>query len=264
MAGDAVPEKLVGALASGLAVLRYLSAAEGRVGVTRVARDLELNASTCYNILRTLVHEGLVSFDPETKLYGLSLGLVELAKGALNHASYVRMIRPELEALMLAHNITATLWQRTSGERVVMVDHVDGRAEIRIHMSVGQRLPMFIAALGRCMAAHSGLSRAELKKRFELLRWDAPPTFEQYAAEVEKARVQGFAVDDSCYVRGITSVSSAILDGDGRPVMAISAMGIRAQMKDKEISRLAVDVKSLAGRVSRALAGGIAPDGRAD
>jgi DNA-binding IclR family transcriptional regulator len=259
METEAPPEKLVGALSSGLAVLRYMSAAEGRVGVTRVARDLGLNASTCFNILRTLVHEGLVSFDPETKAYGLSLGLVELAKGSLTQASYVRMIRPELEALMDAHSITATLWQRTTGERVVLVDHVDGRAEIRVHMSVGQRLPMFIAALGRCMAAHAGLSRAELKKRFSALRWDAAPTFEQYAAEVERARTQGYAVDDSRYVRGITSVSSAILDGEGHPVMAISAMGISAQLKDREIAKLAADVKALAARISKSLAGGATP-----
>ena len=50
------PEKLVGALVGGLRVLRYLSAAPSGVGVTRVARDLQLNSSTCYNFLKTLVY----------------------------------------------------------------------------------------------------------------------------------------------------------------------------------------------------------------
>ena len=57
------PEKLVGALASGLAIVRYLAVAGAPVGVSRIARHLELNASTCYNLLKTLVHERLVVFD---------------------------------------------------------------------------------------------------------------------------------------------------------------------------------------------------------
>ncbi|RZN09908.1 IclR family transcriptional regulator, partial [Bordetella pertussis] len=77
------PEKLVGALVGGLRVLRYLSAAPAGVGVTRVARDLQLNSSTCYNFLKTLVYEGLVTFDESTKTYSIALGLVELAKGVL-------------------------------------------------------------------------------------------------------------------------------------------------------------------------------------
>src|SRR5690606_29897484 len=107
------PEKLVGALSSGLAVIRYLAATGAPVGVTRVARDVELNSSTCYNILKTLVHEGLVTFDESTKTYAIGIGLVELAKGALEQASYVRLLRPHLEALAADHRVTATLWQRT-------------------------------------------------------------------------------------------------------------------------------------------------------
>ena len=98
----AAPEKLVGALSSGLSVLRYLAATASPVGVTRIARDLELNSSTCFNLLKTLVHERLVSFDERTKTYAISIGLVELAKGALEQASVVRMLRPHLEAIAQA------------------------------------------------------------------------------------------------------------------------------------------------------------------
>ena len=52
------PEKVVGALASGLAVVRYLSIAATPVGVSRIARDLGLNSSTCFNLLRRSPHEG--------------------------------------------------------------------------------------------------------------------------------------------------------------------------------------------------------------
>lgn len=251
------PEKLVGALVSGLQIVRYLSADRPGVGVTQIARDLQLNPSTCFHLLKTLVHERLVVFDATTKTYSLGLGLVELAKGTLQRNSYARMLRPHLEAVALGHNVTATLWQRVREDRVLLVDYVEAAAAIRIHMTIGQRLPSTIAALGRCMAAHSSMPKAQLKKLFSTLRWQDPPSFNTYLAEVEAARRDGFAIDPGNYVKGVTTVSAAVLDETGQAIMAISAVGFSAQFDKPRLQRLAADVRDRAGEVSRALSGGL-------
>lgn len=91
-------------LVGGLSVLRYLAAAQTPVGVSRIARDLELNPSTCFNLLKTLVHEGLAVFDETTKTYSVGLGLLALAKGTLEQASYIAMVKPHLREVALRHN----------------------------------------------------------------------------------------------------------------------------------------------------------------
>lgn len=255
MVAEAVPEKLVGALSSGLSILRYLAATSRPVGVSRVARDLGLNASTCFNLLKTLVHERLVTFDDSTKTYAIGIGLVELAKGALEQASYVRMLHPHLQEIAGRHAVTATLWQRTSGERVVLVDRADNASAVRVHMSIGQRLPMFIAALGRCMAAHAGLSPVELRKRFNELRWEDGPDFDEYLAEIEEVRRCGYAVDAGHYVKGVTTASAAILDAEQRPIMAISAVGFSAQLGKAATKALGEDLRDRATEISRSLSG---------
>jgi DNA-binding IclR family transcriptional regulator len=257
MATSGPPEKLVGALSSGLAVLRYLAGTGNPVGVTRIARDLELNSSTCFNILKTLVHEGLVNFDDSTKTYAIGIGLVELAKGSLEQASYVRMVRPHLEALASEHAITATLWQRTRDERVVLVDVADNSAAIRVHMSVGQRLPMYIAALGRCMAAYSELSEDQLRERIASLRWENAPSFDDYYAEVRKVRERGYAVDNGNYVKGVTTISAPIVDASHRAIMAVSAVGFAAQLDKAEIRAVGEDLRERSEQISRALSGRI-------
>lgn len=255
MATDSTPDKLVGALASGLRVVRYLSRTGTPVGVTRIARDCELNASTCFNILKTLVHERLVVFDDATKTYAIGLGLVELAKGTLEQASYVRMLRPHLQGIAERHPVTATLWHRTSHERVVLVDRADNDSAIRVHMSIGQRLPMYIAALGRCMAAHSGLSKAELRQRFDALRWEDGPPFAIYMKEVEQAKARGYAFDAANYVKGVTTVSAAVLDADARPVMAISAVAFAAQMTPAQIKSVGEDLRDRATQITAVMSG---------
>lgn len=253
----APPEKLVGALSSGLAILRYLSASATPVGVTRVARDLHLNASTCFNLLKTLVHERLVTFDAATKTYTLSLGLVELARGALEQASYTRMLRPTLEDIALRFRVTATLWHRTTGERVVLVDRADNPAAARVHMSIGQRLPMYVAALGRCMAAHSGLSNAALLERVRGLRWEDAPSEAQYLEEVARARRQGYAVDRDHYVKGMTTISSAVLNDSLQAIMAISAVGFSAQFRAADLRMLGEALRDKTAVATRALGGRI-------
>lgn len=256
MTDTSPPEKLVGALSAGLRILRYLASAANPLGVTRIAKDLGLNASTCFNLLKTLVHERLVTFDEATKTYSLGLGMVELAKGSLGKASYVRLMRPHLQELAERHNITATLWQRTRGDRVVLVDLAESGSTMRIHMSIGQRLPMYIAALGRCMAAHSGLGTLELRRKVSELRWEEGPSFETYMREVEGVRRNGYAVDHGNYVRGVTTVSSPILDEQCRPLMAVSAVGFANQLTEVALKALCEDLRERCLEATLALSGG--------
>ncbi|HMM74133.1 MAG TPA: IclR family transcriptional regulator [Gammaproteobacteria bacterium] len=252
---DAPADKLVGALVTGLRVLRYLAASGSAIGVTRIARELDLHASTCFNVLKTLVHEELVIFDEDTKTYSIGLGLVELAKGALEQASLVRMLRPHLEAIANAHRVTATLWHRSSKDRVTLVDLADTSATIRVHMSIGQRLPMYIAALGRCMAAYSELTEEQLRKRIAELRWEDAPTFDEYYAEVKRVRERGYAIDDGNYVKGVTTVSAPVVDSNNRAIMALSAVGLSAQLNKTAIRQLGEDLHTRTSNISRALSG---------
>lgn len=263
-ANAARPEKLVGALRAGLAILRHLNEAGARAGVNRIARDLGLNPSTCYNLLRTLVREGMATFDPLTKTYALGLGAVELAKGAIEHASHAHLMRGHLAEIAARHRVTATLWQRSGADRVVLVDRCEADSAMRVHMQVGQRLPVYVAALGRCMAAHSGLGKAALREAFRSLRWEDPPAFEAYWRSVGDARILGYGVDEGHYVRGATTVSSVVLDRDGRPVMALSAVGFGAQLTRARIAALGEDLRDRAAAVSRALAGGTARGAQGD
>lgn len=255
MATSHVPEKLVGALSNGLAILRYLAVAASPVGVSRITKDLGLNASTCFNLLKTLVHERLVIFDDATKTYTIGIGVVELAKGALEQASYVRMLHPHLEEIASRHSVTATLWQRSSDDRVVLVDRADNPSAIRVHMSIGQRLPMYLAALGRCMAAYSGLTPAELRRRVSELRWEDGPSFDEYLSDVKEVLKRGYAVDLGNYVKGVSTVSAAVLDGTNHPVMAISAVGFSAQLGASAIKALGEDLRDRAAEITLSMSG---------
>ena len=107
------------------------------------------------------------------------------------------------------------------------------------------------------------MTKAELRQAFKALRWEDPPGFEQYWASVEAARRLGYAVDSGQYVLGATTVSVAVLDADGRPLMALSAVGFSAQLTDERIAALGADLRERAAVVGRALLGGADATARA-
>ncbi|MGF7174846.1 IclR family transcriptional regulator [Azospirillum doebereinerae] len=247
--------KPVGAVVSALAILRYLASQDGAVSSIQTARALGLNPSTCFNILKTLVAERVVQFEEAGKAYRLGAGLVELAGSALDQVGYTRLIHPELERLAQAWQTPMTAWLRVSDARVMLVDRAETTSTIQIHMRIGHRLPLLVGALGRCMAAHAGFSPDTMKRQYAAIRQDNPPPFEQFLAEVEEARVAGYAVDRDGFTRGVTTVSSPILDAGGTPFLALSAVGLTAQFSDERVAAMAADLRDTTRRIGRQLAG---------
>jgi len=224
--------KPVNVLISSIRVLRHLSDARRPARATHIARDLGINPSTCFNILQTLVREGLVSFDHATGAYEPGLGLISLASGAIRKSGFRGLVRPHLESLAQRFQVTATLWQRLGNDRVILTDYAEGGSTVRIAMSIGQRLPLLVGALGRCMAACSELPEEEIRRLYASLRSDDLLPLDRFMEQVAETRRRGYAVDTGQFVKGVTTISCPIRDADGTPLGAVSVVGLSAQFPD--------------------------------
>lgn len=222
-----VGSKQVGAVANAVRLLRALAEAEGPLGVTAAARAAGVSPSTALLILRTLSDEGIVAFDPRHKTYAPGFGLLPLARGLLGR-SELDLIRPELVRLATAHECLVALW-RVEGDRVILVDRALATTPVRLDMEITRRMPAFIGAIGKAYAAHSDLSREELRKRFERLRWQGPMDFARYVSEVDEARAKGYALDRECLYRGIEVVAAVVPRAGGPPRIGVSAIVLAGQ-----------------------------------
>ncbi|MEE2692747.1 MAG: IclR family transcriptional regulator [Pseudomonadota bacterium] len=248
--GSATGGKLVGGFLAGLKVVQYLVAAEAPVGVSKVARDLKISPSTCFNLLKTLVHVNLAEFDPLEKTYTAGFGILELSKGLLDKEDFVRFVRPRMQRIASAHRVTCTLWRKLGADRTILVDRADIAAAVRVHMSVGQRLPLFIGALGRCFAAHTTLPREEVRREFDLLRWDNRPEFSHWWKEVQAIKNRGYAIDQDAFVRGITTVAAPIVQNERQVEFVISAIGFTGQFNLDSVAALGEELRDEAARLA--------------
>lgn len=243
----------VPALVRGIAILRYLNAQPEPAGVIQIARDLNISQSTCFNLLRTLVHERLALFDPATKKYSPGIGVLELATSVLRRGSFVRLLHPHLARVAMDHSVTVILWRLISPSRVLLIDLAEAPVPLRVYMTIGQRLPSLIGALGRCFAAHLGLPKQQIHAMFRELRWQDAPSFEEFWVEAQAARGDGYAVDIGRYNRNFTTVAAPICGPDGLAKSAVSAIAFTNDLDAPRLRALAADLKAVAAEAARLL-----------
>lgn len=251
-------QKYVGAVENAVAILRFLTHHHAPAGVAHIARETGQNVSTTFNILRTLAKEGLIAFSPATKEYRPGLGLLEFSVPLLG-VNQADLLHPALEVLSGKHRALIGLWKVTPQQRIVLVDRVVEGKVVRVDMALGSRLPAFVGAVGRCIAATRQMSRSELQRRFKALRWQNPPAFEDYWADVARARETGFAFDRGHLFQGLDIAAAVITDHEGEARFGISGIAIIGQMSEEELQALAHELKDTAARISGTLYGARRP-----
>ena len=247
------------AVARAAAVLRVLADAGEGLGVNEVARRSGLVPSSSLHILRALTEEGLAAFDEHSKRYSLGLGLLTLAHDMLGHNPFNTLVQPELQLLANQHRATAIAVQLDERERMVVVAVAQAPTLLQIQVGVGSRFPAYISATGRCVAAWSDLSEAQLRRRFDTLKWQSPPSFAQWLREVKQAKRDGFAIDAGHYINGFTVIAAPLIASQpdattAAPRQAIAVVCVSEQLDIERRHALATQAREAAARVALRLA----------
>lgn len=243
------------AIARAAAVLRLLGKSETALGLQAIARNLGLVPSTCLYVLRALVAEELVSFDPDTKRYTLDAGVLTLARQWLRRNQFTELAQPVLDGIAQNFDVTMLGVQIVGLDHIIAVAMSQSGSSFRLSTQIGSRFPALISATGRCIAAFGDYPEEELERRFRMLRWDEPPSFAAWKAQVHQTRAQGFGIDEGNYISGVTVVAAPVWKARGRPSHALVAIGIGSALKRNGLSELANALVSGSRALSNQLSG---------
>ncbi len=244
-------ERAVPAVTRAVAILRVLGRSEAPLGVQAIARELALVPSTCLHILRALVSEELVAFDPGTKRYRLDAGLLSIARSLLQQKTFGDLVQERLQQLSRRLGVTAIGLDVRELGHVVVTAISRAREPFHIHVDIGSRFPALISASGRCIAAFGGHDEAEMRARFAALRWDRPPPYEQWRREVETTRKTGFGLDVDQYILGVTVISAPV-STRGRLSHALVVVGLTERLRSTA-DAIGRDLVEIASGVSERL-----------
>ena len=247
------------AISRAAAVLRLLGKSDAPLGVQSIARELGLVPSTCLHVLRALVAEEFVSFDADTKHYALEAGVLTLARHWLRRNRFNDLAEPVLDRISQAFDATVLGVHIVGLDHIIVVSISQSGQNFQLSTQIGSRFPALISATGRCIAAFGEHSPAELEARFKTLRWDEPPTFAEWQAQVHQTRVQGFGVDAGNYISGVTVVAAPVWRARGKLSHALVVTGISSVLKRAGLPALQDALLSAAQALSSQLSGELPP-----
>lgn len=218
-----------------IALLRFLADAPYPLGVNAISRELNVPPSSCFRILKQLSEEGYAQFDRSNKCYSLGSAAVMLARRALDPANTFALIQPELAQFVAETQTSLGFWRRIDSKRIVLAGFLESSRPMRIHMSVGQRLPLFIGAVGRAFAGELKLTDSDIEHELSQLRWEAPPDMAEYRRQIHEYLRLGYSVDTGNFAPGVTAVATVLNDAVGGASFGLSAVRISSQIGPHDV-----------------------------
>jgi IclR family transcriptional regulator, pca regulon regulatory protein len=247
------------ALSRGLCILETFSESQTSLSLTEIAAATGLGKSTAFRFAYTLEALGYLARDPESKRYRPGLQVLRLGFTALNSMGLRQIAQPHLKALSARCGETTNMTIRDGAEVVYIARNRTGQI-VGINLSLGSRLPVYCTSMGKAQLID--LSADQLRDLLGEGPYVAqgPNTLTSLAtlaAELEKVRQQGYAVNDEELAAGLRSVAAPIRDCDGEIVAAINVSVPSARVSRQQLeAELAPMVRETAQKICLALGSG--------
>jgi IclR family pca regulon transcriptional regulator len=244
-------------LERGLAILSAFRSGRPLLGVSELGREIGLSRSTAHRYVATLAALGYLQQDGATKKYRLGPRVLDLGFSAINSMELREVAAPHLRQLSDEMGFTVNMAILDELDIVYVERCRSSRArqrEIDLNLHVGARLPAYCTSLGKVLLAFLPADdRKETLARIEFTR-RGPNTLTSrtsFAAELDRVRKSGFAINNEELAYGLRSIAAPVLSHDGAAAAAIN-LAVHSSMVSMEdlVARLSPSLRRCAAEIS--------------
>lgn len=240
-------------LVKGLHLLEALIRAERPCSLTELAVACELSKSNAHRLLRTLEHCHYLRQDPESKAYEPTLRVWELGVRVFRRLDFRTVAADHLRRLADLTGESVHLSTLDDNE-VLYIDKVESRHAVRAFIGIGDRAPAYCTATGKAMLAFMPPPAVEeatrTMQRFTPL---TPIDRTRLDADLERIRVQGYAITGGEWRVGVVGIAAPIRSADGVVVGGVGIAGPEARMRQADFDTQLAAVLATAAAISKSL-----------
>jgi len=225
------------------------------LGVSELARSLEMPKSAVHRTLTTLTRTGLVRKDPGTAKYRLGPRAIDIGFAAIDHGDVRSAALPIMRCATELTGETTTLSLLVDRERFYAAQ-VESPHDVRMTVEVGLRAPLYAGASGRALlAALDPEALAEYLDSVELVQLTdrTIPTVAELRSALEDVRRAGYAVSRGERDPWAASVAAAFRDRDGGVLGSLSICGPLGRFEAESVAEYGPIVRESAAQLSRQL-----------
>ncbi|NMA93083.1 MAG: IclR family transcriptional regulator [Clostridiales bacterium] len=204
-------------------ILETIADREG-IGVADIAREVALNKSTAFGIIKTLSNLGYIFKDETTDKYHISLKLKELGEKGSAGVGILEFAKPYLEELSRKYGEIIHFVQAEENA-VLYLDKIESTRAIRIYTGIGGIMPLYCTAVGKAIL--STRTEEELSDYFNNVKLDkytknTITTKDGLLKEIAESKRRGFAIDNGENHEDLYCVAIAVCNRQDQGSHAIS------------------------------------------
>ena len=244
------------ALARGLEILSLFTTERPSLNLTEIVAATQLNKSTVFRLVATLVMLGYLERVPTTRSYRPGLKILQLGFTALNGLELAQTAQSYLKSLSDITGETTNMAIR-DGTEIIYVARNATRQIIGVNVQRGSRAPAYCTSMGKAQLID--LSKEELFDLFgegPYLK-QGPNTItslDALEAELDRVRQNGYAINDEELAFGLRSVAAPIRNSEGEVIAAINISFPGGRLSRQEIeANMAPKIVDTARQISSAL-----------
>jgi DNA-binding IclR family transcriptional regulator len=198
-------------LLKGLRLLEILAASDRSMGVTEIALLMNIAKSNAHRILQTLVAAGFAAPAVEVGRYRLTLKLWSLGTAVAVSTDMRKLSAPILGRLRDVTGETAFL-AVLDGSEVTYVEILPSVHAIRVHTTVGDRMPAYCTSAGKILLAFNKSSHNT-------------PEGIALSGEFKKILRQMYAINCGAYRPEVSGIAVPVIGADGKVIASVGISG---------------------------------------
>src|SRR5260221_2943442 len=248
-----VREQKLGATARSFAILERVANSPTPVDVLDIIASLKLPKATAYRLVDWFVTQGYLSREPGRRRLIVGPKLTNLAFGALS--SSMRHDAPHVVLQRLVHTLNEA-WNISTllnGE-VIYLDRVEAEHwPLRLHYTIGSRVPLHCSAIGKLfLALAPSPRRRRLLQSLELRRFTDSTITDSARLDTELRRIRKEQVsfDREEYLVGVVCMAVPVIGKNGEMLAALAIQAPEARMNEQTARRHLSALRHAAGELA--------------
>lgn len=243
-----------------LDILSFFSASNPQMGITDISRQMQLPKPTVHGLVQTLVKEGFLSQDAETRKYTLGLKIYELGTYLLGTLKINQVGIDPAQRLSRKTTLKSRIGLLEQGTILVTATLAPDTDSQRYNL-IGPRLPAYCTAVGKAIL--SGFTDSELEQYLDQTPLQAYTQHtitrpEKLIKEIRQARQNGYVLDREEYLLNVFCIGVPILNNQGKIFASLSISGRPEDFSDKKMAPLIQELKHTGMEISGRM--GFLPD----
>lgn len=223
-------------------------------GLSDAARELGLPKSVTFRIIETLAFYGYLSQNPENRRYRLGLHVLALASTVAETLDLRHVAVPYMNELARLTGESVFLIV-VDGESAVTVAKVDSDSPVRVHMTLGNHVPLTLGASNKALLAFLPLDRLEriLGKPVTLITGHGPTDADALRQELKTIRARGWAYTVGEVTPDVAGLGVPILDRRGTLLGGLSLGGPATRLTKEKARQMAPELQAATRQIAEAL-----------